>query len=57
MTSNTHSAPQNQASFGKAIPLAFTILVWFFAATFETGYVAVLNSGIQHSNQASVTLA
>jgi hypothetical protein len=51
MTSNIHSVPQDQASsvrsLGKAISLAVTILVWFFAATFETGYVAVLNSGIQ----------
>ena len=56
MTANTHSVPQNQAFFarnlGRAVPLALTILVWFFAATVETGYLAVLESGIQHGDQA-----
>lgn len=59
MTSNMRTVPQNQAfaarNLGRAIPLTITLLVWLFAATFETGYVAVLSSGFQQTQQANVT--
>jgi len=51
MTTNIRSLPQNQA-FGRTLPIALAILVWVFAAAIETGYVAVLDSGIQHVDPA-----
>ena len=54
MMSNTHPIQQNPAfsvRFAKAAPMALTLLVWLFAASLETGYVAVLNSGIQYAGQ------
>ena len=57
MNANLHFSPQNKGfsiRFSRAVPLAVTLLVWLFAASLETGYVAVLNSGIQ---QQAVTAA
>ena len=55
MPSNIHPMPQGPAFLAnhraRAVPLAITILVWLFAATFETGYVAVLDTGIQPGEQ------
>lgn len=55
MTSNIHSVSQNQASFArslhKMVPLAVTVLVWLFAASLETGFVAFVNAGIQPVGQ------
>jgi len=51
MTSNNHPIRPIERNLSKALPVMLSILVWLFAATFETGYVAVLNSGIHHSKQ------
>ena len=47
----TRSIPQVSSvrNFAKVTPVAITLLVWLFAVSMETGYVAVLNSGIQSS--------
>ena len=54
MTPNNHPIRPIDRKLVKALPVAVTILIWFFAATFETGYVAVLNTGIQHGEHATV---
>ncbi len=51
MTSNNSPV---RPSLAKALPVAVTILVWFFAATAETAYVAVLNTGIQQSARTTI---
>ncbi|HXS05973.1 MAG TPA: hypothetical protein VN723_04220 [Rhizomicrobium sp.] len=58
MTSNTHPIQQNPASrrLAKSAPLALTLLVWLFAASLETGYVAVLDSGIRHASQTGAVV-
>lgn len=55
---NTRSIPQVSSvrNFAKATPVAITLLVWLFAVSMETGYVAVLNSGIQSTGQAVETV-
>ena len=60
MTANIHSVQKIPAfsvrRFARTTPLAVTVLVWLFAATMETGYVAVLDSGIQHGDQVRETV-
>ena len=51
MTSNNHPIRPVDRNLSKALPVMLSILVWLFAATFETGYVAVLNTGIHHNTQ------
>jgi len=55
---NTRSIPQVSSvrNFAKATPVAITVLVWLFAVSMETGYVAVLNSGIQSTGQVVETV-
>ena len=55
---NILSNPQASSarSFAKAMPVAVTLLVWLFAVSMETGYVAVLNSGIQSTAQSLETV-
>jgi hypothetical protein len=55
---NARSIPQTTSvrSFAKATPLAVTLLIWLFAVSLETGYVAVLNAGIQSTSQAVETV-
>ena len=55
MTANIRQQTSSLRSFAKATPVAVTLLVWLFAVSLETGYVAVLNAGIQHSAQNSET--
>jgi hypothetical protein len=57
MTANTRSIPQTSSvrNFAKVTPMAVTLLVWLFAVSLETGYVAVLNAGIQSTSQAVET--
>lgn len=62
MTANTatnirsNSQASSVRSFAKAMPVAVTLLVWLFAVSMETGYVAVLNAGIQSTSQAVETV-
>ena len=58
MNANVRSIPQTSSvhRFAKAAPVAITLLVWLFAASLETGYVAVLNAGIQSGSQAGETV-
>jgi len=58
MASNTRPIQQNPAArrLAKSAPLALTVLVWLFAASLETGYVAVLDSGIQYASQTGAVV-
>ena len=55
MTVNTSSIAHYQASsirrFAKVMPVAVTLLVWLFAASLETGFIAFVNAGIQPVGQ------
>jgi hypothetical protein len=42
--------PASMRRLRRAAPLLATLLVWLFAATMETGYVAILDSGIAHAD-------
>ena len=55
---NTRSIPQVSSvrNFAKVTPLAVTLLVWLFAVSMETGYVAVLDAGIQSTGQSLETV-
>jgi len=59
MTANNRSIQSRSASttrrIARTMPLAIALLAWLFAATTATGYVAVLNSGIQQTGQSGQT--
>ena len=55
MPANNRFVPLSRPVFARlrrTMPLAVTLLVWLFAASMETGYVAVLDSGIAHADPA-----
>lgn len=51
-----HAHPVSSRKPFNVLPVVASILVWFFAATVETGYVAVFNTGIQQIDP-SLTIA